>query len=385
MDMSAQQSECRRLLPQPGREERYVIQMQRLGSVDGAYRAIQKWSSTVVGRSIARELIRSPADHHSVQLSRNSATYSAADADRLVPLERSFNIDKTSRDELISIVPRWILRHLWNHDDEFRLQQCRLTRTHPEALSSGIEVQYGPGVTVAEACALRYAEENLDRAIVRVPAFVQFFTSSANFWPVGYLVMTFIEGTTLDRVPFEDASIARNILQAIVHISSFTHSIPGPLDGSPARGLLWSEEGAGQHFASLKDLQEYVDVRLSRFGSQIDISDSTLHLCHMDIAPRNIIVDSEGVVCILDWGCAGFYPNSFELWAISFEAHVRGHPIVSRLESLSTVTATPVERLQVAALNEVFSANQRFNFPNPERQKLTESIITFFEQNPKHS
>ena len=82
-------------------------------------------------------------------------------------------------------------------------------------------------------------------------------------------------------------------------------------------------------------------------------------LCHMDIAPRNIIIDNRGVIGLLDWGCAGFYPASFETWSIVLEARLRDHPIAADLSSLSLDTATLVEHREISALDKVFSANQR--------------------------
>ncbi len=42
----------------------------------------------------------------------------------------------------------------------------------------------------------------------------------------------------------------------------------------------------------------------------------SLHMCHLDIISRNILLGDDGLLCILDWGNAGFYLALFELWAI---------------------------------------------------------------------
>jgi thiamine kinase-like enzyme len=34
--------------------------------------------------------------------------------------------------------------------------------------------------------------------------------------------------------------------------------------------------------------------------------------CHLDIAPRNILWQEDGTLCIVDWASAGFYPRLFE-------------------------------------------------------------------------
>lgn len=227
----------------------------------------------------------------------------------------------------------------------------KLTRT--------LAVKYGPGVTATEACTLKFASERLDPAIVRVPNFVQFFMNDDDTWPVGYLVMALIEGPTLQQCYAHDADYAPKILSAIAHVHSYTHTVPGPIDGSSARGLLWSEYGAGQKFESPDDLQSYMNQRSIGMAS-VNFTDSTLRLCHMDIAPRNIIVDRRGIVYLLDWGNAGFYPASFETWSLLLEAHLRPHPLTVQLASCAMEAATKVERDQIRILDKVFSTNQRY-------------------------
>ena len=58
----------------------------------------------------------------------------------------------------------------------------------------------------------------------------------------------------------------------------------------------------------------------------IDIPEVDICLCHLDIAPRNILLTHGSNLYLLDWGCAGFYPSYFETWAIQFELHSSGHP-----------------------------------------------------------
>jgi thiamine kinase-like enzyme len=36
-------------------------------------------------------------------------------------------------------------------------------------------------------------------------------------------------------------------------------------------------------------------------------------LCHLDIAPRNILLCDDGEIFVLDWASVGFYPRIFEL------------------------------------------------------------------------
>lgn len=227
-------------------------------------------------------------------------------------------------------------------------------------LTNRLVVKFGVGVTAAEACALTFASEVLDPAVVQVPSVAQFFTRPAGeLWTTGYLVMDFIEGARLDQLsPPESLRFTDRIMQATQHIHSVNgNDCPGPLDGSPARGLLWSEYDSGQVFNSRNDLQRYLDTRLacSKQKVAIDVTNMPLSLCHLDIAPRNIIASSDTSICLLDWGCAGFYPPIFEHWAIQFEACVRGHPLMNALAS--ELAGRSSER-EVAALTQVYAANQ---------------------------
>lgn len=173
--------------------------------------------------------------------------------------------------------------------------------------------------------------------------------------------MDLIEGTQLDQLPLPDSlRLTNRVMEALHHIHSFNGSdCPGPLDGSHARGLLWSEYSSGQSFNSRNDLQRYLDMTLAYSNDKvtIDVTNMPLSLYHLNIAPRNIIVSSDGSICLLDWGCAGFYPSIFETWAIQFEGHVRGHPLMNALGS--ELVNRPSEQAQVDALMHVYAVNQR--------------------------
>lgn len=230
-------------------------------------------------------------------------------------------------------------------------------------LSEDVAVKFGIGVTAAEAESQRFAYENLDRKVVCVPRVVQFFTRpSSQLWTTGYLVMELVEGTVLDDLPPVDAlKLVNRVLQIVDHIRSVKGGLrPGPVDGSHARGLLWSEGGSGQEFGSLMELQAYIDTRLDRVKSEvkINITDMNLALCHLDIAARNLIVGRDGAIYLIDWGCSGFYPSIFESWAIQLEAHISGHPVIHMVALELENRCSQVDRAQIQALNRVYAANQ---------------------------
>ena len=256
------------------------------------------------------------------------------------------------------------------------IQQCQRARNNRSNLLSryndvnlvikladNVAVKFGIGVTAAEAEAQTFASHNLDRKVVCVPSVIQFFTRPSNqLWTTGYLVMALIEGTVLNDLPPIDAlKFVNRISQIVHHIRTVRGGlIPGPLDGSHARGLLWSEGGSGESFSSRMDLQAYIDTRLDRVRSEvkIDVTDMTLALCHLDVASRNMIVGRDGAIYLLDWGCSGFYPPIFETWAIEFEAHSAGHPVIHMIGMELQNCCSPADRAQIQALNKVYAANQ---------------------------
>ena len=114
-------------------------------------------------------------------------------------------------------------------------------------VSDQVVVKYGLGVSPQEASAQRFAWENCDRNIVRVPRVYRFFTSRSGSWNVGYLVMELVDGITLDKMDQHVLSeIMPQISAAIQHINSLPGSYPGPIDGGKAHGILWSEDGSGR-------------------------------------------------------------------------------------------------------------------------------------------
>ncbi|KAL2798160.1 hypothetical protein BJX66DRAFT_295805, partial [Aspergillus keveii] len=65
-------------------------------------------------------------------------------------------------------------------------------------------------------------------------------------------------------------------------------------------------------------MNAYMDRRLEYRNDTIDLSLNPLVFCHGDICPRNIILEDDGSICLVDWGYAGFYPRFFELLALLF-------------------------------------------------------------------
>ena len=226
-------------------------------------------------------------------------------------------------------------------------------------MSDKVVIKFGLSVTSGEACALKFASQKVNPNIIKVPKIHKFFTRELDkLWTIGYLVMELVEGKGLDQLESEDClRLTPRIKDALEHVQSIHGEVPGPLDGSKARGLLFSEEGCSQNFTCRQDLEDYLNQRLASTNDLVDISKAELCLCHLDIAPRNILLTPDNELYLVDWGCAGFYPSYFEAWAIEFEFHNSGHPLLREL-SLIVRGRSPDNQINVRRLNSVYAANR---------------------------
>lgn len=167
-------------------------------------------------------------------------------------------------------------------------------------------------VTEAEANNLKMAYRLLDPNIVRVPRVYRFFTDGKRKWygERGYLVMEFIKGRVID--PLEDPELIRRIAHATAHFAEIPGRIPGPLGGGGSRGLLWPL-GDTILINSTRELERFYNSRLGPDSARLTLTSYQLVLCHLDIAPRNILWLDDNSFCLVDWESAGFYPRFFEI------------------------------------------------------------------------
>jgi Phosphotransferase enzyme family len=100
-----------------------------------------------------------------------------------------------------------------------------------------------------------------------------------------------------------------------------------------------------------------MNKRLSFFDETVSITDESMCLCHLDLAPRNFMIDSAGRLCLLDLATAGFYLRYFELWSIDFAQYVLGGHFGPEL--LQQLEATQAEMLEVAKLHSIYRYNSR--------------------------
>jgi hypothetical protein len=187
-----------------------------------------------------------------------------------------------------------------------------------------IAVKFGVGIGQNEATTLDYVCRHISRDSLRVPQIYRFFTHGEHLgMPVGYIVMEFIAGVTLEECDIGPDLIKR-IVNALDHLSTIPmppSQGPGPVYGGIPRGCLWSEYGAGEPFTSLQDMESWLNQRLDlsrRQLPQFALGSTKLFFSHMDIARRNIILTAEDELCFVDWAYAGFYPGCFQRFCIEW-------------------------------------------------------------------
>jgi hypothetical protein len=178
-------------------------------------------------------------------------------------------------------------------------------------LSDDVVVKFGLGVTIEEANNQRRAFELLDCSIVRVPRLYRFFTQDnpEPFPPTGFIVMEYIHGETV-QMPNSDQVL--QIAQILLHFSTIHGQNPGPLQGGRSHGLIWEETGQPE-FKSVQQMENWLNHRLLDKNTKLALERYPLVLCHLDLAPRNIIWVRDNSICLLDWASAGFYPRFFEV------------------------------------------------------------------------
>ncbi|TVY55478.1 hypothetical protein LCER1_G004565 [Lachnellula cervina] len=219
-------------------------------------------------------------------------------------------------------------------------------------LSEEVVVKFGWNVTAEEADNQRKAFELLDRSIVRIPQLYRYFSRSdeKGFPPTGYIVMEYIHGEICQS---PDSNQIEKIAQVLLYFSSIHGQQPGPLQRGISRGLLWEENGKPA-FKTVQQMESWLNVRLPDVEAKLTLQEYPLVLCHLDLAPRNIIWLPDGSVCLVDWSSAGFYPRFFEVCLLKIMECSHGNyelTLIDRMEKLSEDEDTQMRLLQRSFYN----------------------------------
>jgi serine/threonine protein kinase len=128
----------------------------------------------------------------------------------------------------------------------------------------------------------------------------------------GYILMEYIDGESFGNLNDTQINKVNEILNRFSGISGEPGALCG--DGVISRtGRFWPNT-YDVHPQNVAGLEFWLNSML-REGGTISLKDSSFSLCHLDLAPRNIIWRNDEPI-LIDWASAGFYPHTFEITAL---------------------------------------------------------------------
>ena len=211
-------------------------------------------------------------------------------------------------------------------------------------------VKRGAAVTETEAENQRRAFELLDPSIVRVPKVDRFFEHEG----AGYLIMEFIEGRVIEELD-------ETQYEKLATILSYFYSIPGSIAGNLCgHGKLYycpfPDEGVAP--MNMPEMEKWFNSRLTKNSPyHVSLQNCELVFTHRDLAPRNLVWQDDGSVCLLDWSNAGFFPPSIEVCC-----QLGGRdPVFNRRVEAILRSISKVDIHQVEAILEVWSNGFRYH------------------------
>ncbi|KAJ5751486.1 hypothetical protein N7540_011161 [Penicillium herquei] len=175
-------------------------------------------------------------------------------------------------------------------------------------------VKFGQHVSSYEAKNQEEAHSLIDSNVVLVPRAYKFFVDDEGW---GYMVSDYVLGKTIDPLP---ESHIQKLAKVLEYFCSITSERAGSLCGGPSTGLIWPDTN-DLFISSVQQVEDWFNSRLFPGDGEVHLDPSPLVLCHLDIAPRNLIWLDDGRVCLLDWASAGFYPRPLEFASLFFQEY----------------------------------------------------------------
>lgn len=201
-------------------------------------------------------------------------------------------------------------------------------------------VKYGAGVRMAEAEAMYLIQQ---RTTINLPQLEAAYTLDG----VTYIVMSHCKGLHLEHSwdsasPEQQARIIAQLRSYVQQMQALTGPFIGGVDYSPCRDGIFegfAEDGSQSYgpFATEEDFNEGIVEALTRahptpkdaksssaVGDHImketvrALKGHDIVFCHADLHPGNMLVQKDGTLVILDWGCAGFWPSYWEFYRALF-------------------------------------------------------------------
>jgi hypothetical protein len=192
-------------------------------------------------------------------------------------------------------------------------------------------IKFGRPVTIHEFKNLKIAKALVDPDILYVPEAHRFFTDQEGR---GYILMEYVHGTRVERL--EDPLQIQRVAGIVEHLLSIRGDVLGTLGGGPCGGVIFPDTEE-YTFQSIEEMQNFFNKRLFPHNPKLDLEGSQLVLCHMDVAPRNMIFRDDGSICFIDWAWAGFYPRCLEYANLKFIEGRDGRFTTLLLEAMTTL------------------------------------------------
>jgi serine/threonine protein kinase len=218
-------------------------------------------------------------------------------------------------------------------------------------VSKGAVVKCGIGVTQLEALNQQRAYALIEPAIIRIPRVYRFFSHGL----AGYIVMEYIEGQLLSSVG-DPTFYLQAVAHVLKHFEQVREGKPGPFHGGLAHGQLWLDESIAP--ATISDVEDYYNRRQLKHLPKLKLTSYPLVFCHLDIAPRNIIVLEDRSLCLIDWASAGFYPKLFERCALKLNIRKKNDWNAQLLELLDVLSEE--EMSQAHLLEKAYYLGQKY-------------------------
>ncbi|RAK79511.1 uncharacterized protein BO72DRAFT_446325 [Aspergillus fijiensis CBS 313.89] len=191
-------------------------------------------------------------------------------------------------------------------------------------LSKSLALKGGGNVLPSEAATLRMIASKTGIRAPRVHRSFQVQDDTKYFGTMGYIVMDYIDGRPLDTC-WEDLGDEQKMDVSKQDAAMITEmqriqlpGPPGPIGGGPCRGRFFTHYSAGP-FGDISEFERWVNRKLDickkikKAPQDIPGFQFTeLVLVHQDVSPRNLTLDPDEQVWLLDWADAGAYPPAFE-------------------------------------------------------------------------
>lgn len=234
----------------------------------------------------------------------------------------------------------------WNHDkcmqlllasaplegSEDRYNNTRSFVLDDATITKLIDLAEDPSPeTQREVLAMRFVYEH---TTIPVPRVYKIWEAPEVGSYIRFFAMDYIRGQRLDytwpNLSIWESFVSPGLSKATLGNSAIFQdprsSIPGPLGPTPRRcpDQLVSWQGPEGPFLDSVALNTFINERVWReAGAEIPARfriPEPLFFTHQDINMRNVILDQNNLVWLIDWDWSGFYPRYFEFTSMKMAA-----------------------------------------------------------------